>query len=384
MRLLLFTPVLYPFHIDILNELFKKGVEARIITQGIFGNYPFENFLKKVQKLSCLKILGTELTDFRAIVGILQFKPDCVIIFGIEKMAGIITFFSTLLARALPIVIVEENNVTVLDGIFKQLLQKIRIALTRSVYFKTPVLIAESDASLKYVTCILKIKRKNKTYVKVHGVNVNRYLPIDKQKSLDFLIKAYGFSNKINGKIRILFVGESSYHKGADILIDAITAFNSLLSDSEKVVFLMPSKGDIFKNKLIVNKICELINKCSLILYPAIKNCDMPLLYNSADIIVLPSRFFNDRSSDRSPNSALEALSCGKILVASAVGGIPTIIGDSALLIEPNNSTVLAMKFFDIVNNLNYYSKFQVKARNRAINNLSIESYVNFLVSIVK
>ena len=50
---------------------------------------------------------------------------------------------------------------------------------------------------------------------------------------------------------------------------------------------------------------------------------ELNLAYKKADICVIPSLF------DNSPNTVYEAMASGKIVVASAVGGIPEIMGES-------------------------------------------------------
>lgn len=49
---------------------------------------------------------------------------------------------------------------------------------------------------------------------------------------------------------------------------------------------------------------------------------DMPDIYNNSDIIIVPSLY------EACPGVVLEAMSCGKIVVASDIGGIPEIIRD--------------------------------------------------------
>jgi glycosyltransferase involved in cell wall biosynthesis len=141
--------------------------------------------------------------------------------------------------------------------------------------------------------------------------------------------------------------------------------------------------GKLFEDKISRVKLNQLIGQGFVVLYPKIENEDMPMLYNCADCVVLPSRFLMNTSSDRSPNAALEALACSKVLMASAVGGIPTITRDNAVLIEPNNFKVLASKMDDVLNNFENYSELQLKARQRAVCYLATEHYVKFLLDLI-
>jgi len=64
----------------------------------------------------------------------------------------------------------------------------------------------------------------------------------------------------------------------------------------------------------------------------------MPLYMAAADIVVLASH------SEGTPNVVLEALACGRRVVATSVGGVPDLITDEALglLVPPHDPTALA------------------------------------------
>lgn len=70
----------------------------------------------------------------------------------------------------------------------------------------------------------------------------------------------------------------------------------------------------------------------------SVNNSDMPEIYRSADISVLPS--FMEATSI----TGLESMACGLPLVGSAVGGIPAIISDNVtgLLVEAGDPDQLS------------------------------------------
>ena len=57
--------------------------------------------------------------------------------------------------------------------------------------------------------------------------------------------------------------------------------------------------------------------------------------YNGADVLWHPSR------ADTSSLVSMEAMACGTPVIAAAVGGVPEVVGDAGILIEPNNSEAL-------------------------------------------
>lgn len=65
---------------------------------------------------------------------------------------------------------------------------------------------------------------------------------------------------------------------------------------------------------------------------------------NLADVFVVPSVHDQEGNVDGLPNTALEAMACGKPLVASRVAGIPEVVrdGENGLLVEEKNPAHLA------------------------------------------
>ncbi|HLK48898.1 MAG TPA: glycosyltransferase [Bryobacteraceae bacterium] len=65
---------------------------------------------------------------------------------------------------------------------------------------------------------------------------------------------------------------------------------------------------------------------------------DMPAIYSSLDMLVLPSL------DEATPVCILEAQACGKAVIATRVGGVPSLIvpGITGILVEPNDAHGLA------------------------------------------
>ena len=75
---------------------------------------------------------------------------------------------------------------------------------------------------------------------------------------------------------------------------------------------------------------------------------DMVRLYQSADVVLNPSR------ADNTPNSVLEALACGVPVVGADVGGVPFLVqhGVTAWLVNPDSPVELAQGVIGVIDDL--------------------------------
>jgi len=90
---------------------------------------------------------------------------------------------------------------------------------------------------------------------------------------------------------------------------------------------------------------------------------------NLADIFVVPSVHDQEGNVDGLPNTALEAMACGKPLVASRVAGIPEVVrhGENGLLVEEKDPAQLAAAILELL------ASPQVAARLGQANRAKIE-----------
>ena len=385
----MFTPYLYPFHVDMLRTLEKVAL-TKLFTFGPYGNYPFEEFLKYVMPIKPVRILGQLVLSPLDVFKFIRWRPNAVIIYGAESIAGLCVFFISKLIGATTLTIVEENNITLLNDVILRSIQRIKRVLVRLVYRSSDVLIAESSASRKYVEEMLCVKRTKHFYVHPHGVNVKRFVGNANTgsgvKAKEMLLESLNLSKDLIEKMWICFIGELSYCKGADVLIDSIEILRKRnVLRKYNCVFFLPGKSRLLSDRhdlrhIYLRKLAKLVKEGYVVLYPPIAHNKVPLLYRSADIIVLPSRSLKYTSSDRSPNVALETLAAGSLLVASYAGGIPDIVGDAGVLVKPNDHQALADKMEDVVRHYEKYQSLRGKARTRAITNLDIRLYAFTLI----
>lgn len=103
-----------------------------------------------------------------------------------------------------------------------------------------------------------------------------------------------------------------------------------------------------------------------VLLLGTVRNEDMPSVFSSADLVVIPSLM------EATSIAALEAMSSGKAVAASAVGGLTEIIDDSVgFLMEPGDPNDIVEKVNDALKDKELLKKKGQRARKRVIENWS-------------
>lgn len=135
----------------------------------------------------------------------------------------------------------------------------------------------------------------------------------------------------------ILYVGNTKPYKNVHTLLEAFKLLKTTLDTDCSLI--MAGKRDRFYTATL-----QTINELDLL--PHVKFFDnftekeLPLLYNLAKVFVFPSYY------EGFGLPPLEAISCGTPVIASNSASLPEVVGESAILVEPNdvNGFTEAMK----------------------------------------
>ena len=152
----------------------------------------------------------------------------------------------------------------------------------------------------------------------------------------------------VKKRIICLYVGRFEKEKGIKVLLNSI----KILSDEkEEIELLMVGDGSLktwVENFIIENNLknVKLLGKFS--------HKEMPKIYNSADIFILPSY------TEGSPASLIEAMSCGTASIATAVGECKKIIknGENGILTPSGDPYKISEAIKLILNNKDLLKKF--------------------------
>jgi len=144
----------------------------------------------------------------------------------------------------------------------------------------------------------------------------------------------------------ILYVGRLGREKGVFVLADALIRLAAHEETAPQAPWRVIFAGDdrpgenrasnkmLLKRRLAAHGLAGRVHFSGLVSQEALID-----LYRQATICVVPSTFYESFSY-----TALQAMACGRPLVASAVGGIPEVVVDgvTGLLSPPNEPVLLA------------------------------------------
>ena len=109
----------------------------------------------------------------------------------------------------------------------------------------------------------------------------------------------------------------------------------------------------------------------------------MPEIVAAAHIVVVPQR--NHLATQAQfPLKLLDGMAMSKPIIATKVGDLPEIIGDTGYLVEPSSPQQIAAKIELIFNDLTAANSQGIKARERCIKYYSIDAMATILLDLIK
>jgi glycosyltransferase involved in cell wall biosynthesis len=145
---------------------------------------------------------------------------------------------------------------------------------------------------------------------------------------------------------RIVSVGRLSHEKGVDVLIKARAALAADDRDVELVI-----AGDGAERPALERLACDLGIHDSVRFLGHISDAqDLRSIYLGGGIFVLPSR------TEGVPLAMLEAMALGRAVIATAVGGVPTVLEHerNGLLVPPDDDRSLASSIARLMDDIQF------------------------------
>jgi len=140
-------------------------------------------------------------------------------------------------------------------------------------------------------------------------------------------------------RLNILFLGNLTKEKGIFDLLQVMAENKEYLRSRVMLKIGGTMNEDEICQSIISEGISDFVEFCGYV-----SGNDKAYLLNWCDVLVMPSYF------ECLPMSILEAMTCSKVIIASNVGGIPTVVKDrkNGILIEPGDNAAMieAIKTF--------------------------------------
>jgi len=170
-------------------------------------------------------------------------------------------------------------------------------------------------------------------------------------------------------KRHILFAGRIDPIKGIDVLLKAMSIVKDQ-GDTADAIRLLVIGGDgdhpTCTRDSELHKLKQLtahLELSDMVTFLGPQNQELlPFFYAAAEMCVLPSRY------ESFGMVALEAMACGRPVIASHVGGLPTFIQDKAtgFLVPGGNEKLLAEKILTLLTDASLRARMGKEARQKA------------------
>jgi len=124
-------------------------------------------------------------------------------------------------------------------------------------------------------------------------------------------------------------------------LVGAFRAYSLIAEKIPHRLLVVGQKG--WKNNTVLQEIKNSSVKDKITFAGYVADEFLPFIYSGADLFIFPSLY------EGFGLPCLEAMACGVPVIASKVSSIPEVVGDAALLVDPNNHQEIADKIIQVL-----------------------------------
>lgn len=278
--------------------------------------------------------------------------------------------------------LIHNNTTAILEGIY--LKKKAKVPLVWHVHeiIVKPKLISDfinflmgryADRIVTVSNAVLSHIEKSpfiqisQTKVIYNGVDSERYYP---QSETDKNHHKEKLGIPKTAKV-IGMIGRVNSWKGQTDFLSAVTPILEKNQDTYALMVGGVFEGEEWRMEDLKQKVKSTQLSERIILLDFQK--DTTSLYNIFDIFVLPST-----NPDPLPTVVLEAMACGKPVIAYRHGGVTEMVkeGQNGLFADVGNSNNLRAKINELLDDTSKIVRFSMCSRQRQLEHFSLESYI--------
>jgi glycosyltransferase involved in cell wall biosynthesis len=212
-----------------------------------------------------------------------------------------------------------------------------------------PLRDAMVHAASNVITCSQTVRgrlgrlQEGRTHVIPNGIDLAQFALADRVKEVE--------------KNYILYLGRLNKLKGVDLLIEALPRVYDRAGTIPVYIAGTGPESEMLRDLVKKREVDKTVSFLGFV-----EGKRKASLIRNAGVVVLPSRFEN------SPLTVLEAMACGRPVVAARVGGIPELVieGSTGLLFEADNTVQLADRIVTVLQNPDIRRKLGSEAHRRA------------------
>ncbi len=171
----------------------------------------------------------------------------------------------------------------------------------------------------------------------------------------------------------VFALGRIVLKKGFDILIQALPLVKEKIPN---VTLIIGGDGtDLSRLKIMAKD----LGVSDSVRFPGtISRADVPTYFHLCDIFTLPAVFDPKGNVDGCPNVILEAMACGKPVVASGISGIPIVVkdGETGILVEEKDITQLAAALVALLTDKPKREQLGAAGQQRILNELTWDKVI--------
>ena len=190
-------------------------------------------------------------------------------------------------------------------------------------------------------------------------MNQNKVIEIPNGVDLSLFVPSYSYTDEEKNKV-IMCPRRITPKNGILYLINAIPLVIKARSQV-KFMFVGPNCDKEYSN-LLIKRVKQLGIEKYVFFAGNVKHAEMPQMYYTSDIVVIPSLI------EAISLSALEAMACSKPVIATAVGGLCEIIKDgyNGMLVMPADSDCIAKAILSLLGDEERALKYALNGRKTA------------------